>query len=266
MAGLDLDAVISGGFEVLGRASEGSDQHPHLGGRHLVRRRGVARRWDGGRCERHVLGSPARLGVAGRLPAEVEDLAEDPRAVAVDSVDSAAEVGDPVLIPRLGQDPTADRRGRMHGRGGGDDQPHPGAGSLFLERYVAVGDATSFDHSGAHRRLHDPVGDLDAADGPRRQQVRISLGPRHVCGHPCCVVSSNRRHSMPFSENEMMSVQHRTTTECALPGRRPYSRRPPVRQPAAGNSFPTTADGSRMPRPTPGAARRGRSPTHRRRG
>ena len=199
VAGGDLDAVVAGGLEVRGRRGECVHDHAHLRDAHLVRRVRVARRGNRRRRERNgVSVSPAR-----RLAAEMDELAEDARAVALHRVDPCTQRVDPVLVPGLGDDAHREHRRRVDDCRAGDDQPDAGARPLLLESDVAFGHASALDQSGAHRRLDDPVADREPADLAGREQMRIG---GHSAVAPPSATSMAAVKKLESSENRKHAV------------------------------------------------------------
>ena len=113
----------------------------------------------------------------------MDELAEDPRPVALNRLDAPAHHLDAVLVPRFEHDSDRELRRLVDDRAAGDDEPDTAACPLLLKRDLPVGHAPELDQARAHRGLDDPVGDRDAGDGAGRKQVRIHRsGVAHVVG------------------------------------------------------------------------------------
>ena len=102
----------------------------------------------------------------------MRELAEDPRAVPLHRVAARAQRFDPAVVVGLDEDPCREARGRVDHRRAGDDQADPVSRALLLERDLALADAPQLHQGGAHRRLDDPVPDLEPSDRPGREEVR----------------------------------------------------------------------------------------------
>ena len=73
----------------------------------------------------------------------------------------------------------------MDGSAAEEDQADAARGALLLDRHVTGADPPVLRHAGAHRRLHDPVSELQPSDPARLEQPGIwRLRRRH--GLPDC--------------------------------------------------------------------------------
>jgi hypothetical protein len=169
VGGVDLDSVVAGELKVDGRSAEALDDRAHLGGRHLVRHRRIARRrhWRGGERDRV-------RQAAGRLPAEMDQLAEDVRPAVMHGVATCSQRFDHRLVPRLDDDARGEQRGLVDDRCARDDQADTVSGALRLNRHVAFSDAALVYQPGAHRWLDDPVADRQLPDPPGLEETRVA--------------------------------------------------------------------------------------------